>query len=326
MMGKSPKIGYHCSHEQFAPRALCDFAQQAEKAGFQAALSSDHLSPWSVRQGQSGMPWPWLGAALQATGDLPFSSLAIPGAARYHPVIVAQAFATLAGLFPGRTPWIAAGSGEALNECMVQPDWPGKKIRDAHMKAAVEIIRRLWRGEILTIPDGPFPLKNARLWSLPPALPKIYGAAISAETAGWMGGWADGLLTVADDLEKTKEVVRAFREGGGKEKPLALQLQISWADDDATALENAFDQWRHTACPSLRGAEIKTPEACDKISESVQLQDMHKAMLVSGDAEIHVDHIRHYADLGFDEIYLHNAGRNQKEFIECFGQNVLPRI
>lgn len=109
-------IGYHASHEQFAPGALLDLVDQAEAAGFAAAKSSDHFHPWSERQGQSGFAWSWLGAAMHAT-SLPFGIISAPGY-RYHQAILAQAAATIGEMFPGRF-WLALGSGEAINEAII---------------------------------------------------------------------------------------------------------------------------------------------------------------------------------------------------------------
>src|SRR5215217_3612498 len=112
------RFGYHASHEQFAPSDLLALARRAEAAGFDAVMSSDHFQPWSRRQGQSGFSWSWLGAAMQTT-KLDFGALCVPGGWRYHPAVVAQAAATLADMFPDRLKWIAAGSGEALNERLI---------------------------------------------------------------------------------------------------------------------------------------------------------------------------------------------------------------
>ena len=130
-MGKQttamPVVGLHCSHEQISPSRLLAHVREAEAAGFGAAMSSDHFSPWSERQGESGFAWSFLGAALQATG-LPFGVVNAPGQ-RYHPAIVAQAAATLCDLFPGRL-WVALGTGEASNEHITGERWPPKATRD----------------------------------------------------------------------------------------------------------------------------------------------------------------------------------------------------
>src|SRR3954465_12265409 len=120
-------IGFHCSHEQISPAQLLKDVQQAEQAGFTAGMSSDHFSPWSERQGESGFAWSFLGAALEAT-DLPFGVVNAPGQ-RYPPAIVAQAAATLCELFPGRF-WVALGTGEASNEHITGQRWPVKRERN----------------------------------------------------------------------------------------------------------------------------------------------------------------------------------------------------
>src|ERR687898_902002 len=133
-------FAYHASHEQFPPSALVRYVCLAEQAGFTAISSSDHLQPWNSQQGESGFAWAWLGAAMQATA-LPFSVVCAPGQ-RYHPVLIAQAAATLAEMFPGRFR-LALGSGEALNERVTGEPWPPKAERHARLVECVQIIRAL---------------------------------------------------------------------------------------------------------------------------------------------------------------------------------------
>src|SRR5690606_8773495 len=123
-------IAYHASHEQFSPADLMRYAALAEQAGFGAIHSSDHSHPWSERQGQRGHASTWLGAALQAC-SLPSGVICAPGP-RHHPVILAQAAATLAELFPDRL-WVALGSGEAINERVTGQPWPTKAIRNERL-------------------------------------------------------------------------------------------------------------------------------------------------------------------------------------------------
>ncbi|HEX6222684.1 MAG TPA: LLM class flavin-dependent oxidoreductase, partial [Acidimicrobiia bacterium] len=139
-----PLIGYHASHEQIAPGALIDAVRDAERAGFGAAMCSDHFSPWSKRQGHSGHAWSWLGSALEAT-SLSFGVVTAP-VQRYHPAVSAQAIATLAEMYPGRF-WAALGSGEAINEHVTGTRWPPKAERDTRLLEAVDVIRRLLDGE-----------------------------------------------------------------------------------------------------------------------------------------------------------------------------------
>jgi coenzyme F420-dependent glucose-6-phosphate dehydrogenase len=214
-----PLFAYHASHEQFPPSALLRYAQLAEQAGFTAISSSDHLQPWSERQGQSGFAWAWLGAAMQVI-SLPFSVVCAPGQ-RYHPVIIAQAAATLAELFPGRFR-LALGSGEALNERVIGEPWPPKAERNARLLECVQIMRALWAGETVTH-YGRVRVEGAKLYTCPTTPPCLLGAAVTAESARWVGGWADGLLTVGGAPETIRQAIDAFHEGGGAEKGLTGQ-------------------------------------------------------------------------------------------------------
>jgi G6PDH family F420-dependent oxidoreductase len=174
---------YHASHEQFAPSALVRCVRLAERAGFTAVSSSEHLQPWSTRQGQSGFAWAWLGAAMQAT-VLPFSLVCASGQ-RYHPILIAQAAATLAELFPGRLQ-LALGSGEALNERVLGGPWPSKAECHRHLLECVDIIRALWAGEVVTH-DGSVRIEEGRLYTRPAVPPRLFGAAITAATANIAG-------------------------------------------------------------------------------------------------------------------------------------------
>src|ERR687894_2432757 len=140
-------VGLHCSHEQIPPSRLLEHAKHAEAAGFGAIMSSDHFSPWSERQGESGFAWSWLAAAM-ATTSLPFGVVNAPRQ-RYHPAIIAQAAATLSEMFPGRF-WLAVGSGEALNEHITGERWPSKPERNARLLECVKLMRALWKGETVS--------------------------------------------------------------------------------------------------------------------------------------------------------------------------------
>ena len=158
-----PRIGLHASHEQIPPSRLLAAVRHAEAAGFDAAMCSDHFSPWSERQGESGFAWSWLGAALEAT-ELSLGCVNAPGQ-RYHPAIIAQAAATLAEMYPGRF-WVALGSGEASNEHITGERWPDKATRNARLRECVDVMRALFAGEVVDH-DGLVTVDRARLWTLP---------------------------------------------------------------------------------------------------------------------------------------------------------------
>ena len=317
-----PRIGFHCSHEQIPPRELLAAVRHAEQAGFAAAMSSDHFSPWSERQGESGFAWSFLGAALEAT-SLPFGVVNAPGQ-RYHPAIVAQAAASLSQMYPGRL-WVALGTGEASNEHITGGRWPSKAERNARLQECVEVIRALLAGEVVDH-HGRVVVDRARLWTLPPEPPPLIGPAISVETAAWVGEWADGLVPVNQPREKLERMIAAFRENGGDGKRLAVQVHLSIADDEATALEIAHDQWRTNVFPPPLCWDLETVEQFDTASLHVRPEDVRGTVLVSSEPARHVELIRELAALGFDEVYLHHVGREQRAFIDSFGEHVLPQF
>ena len=317
------RIGYHASHEQFAPGQLLEWTRRAETAGFGAAMCSDHLMPWGEAQGQSGFAWSWLGAALQATG-LSFGVVNAP-VARYHPVIIAHAAATLAAMYPGRF-WLAVGSGERLNEHVTGEPWPAKTDRNERLLEAATIIRALWRGERVTHHGRYFRVDDAQLYTLPPEPPPLVGAAISAETAGWLGGWADALLTVSQPRDTLQRVIDAFREGGGDAKPLLLQAKHSYATSGEGALHGAHEQWRFNVLGGLVSANLALPEQFDAASAFVRPEDVSGPVRVSADLERHAAWLQEDVAMGFERIYVHNVNREQERFIDAFGERVLPAL
>ena len=246
-------FGFHASHEQVHPAALRDAAVRAEESGFDAVMCSDHLAPWSLAQGHSGFTWTWLGAAMQATSGIPFGTFHAPGQ-RYHPVISAQAIATVAAMFPGRFPWVALGSGEALNEHVTGDPWPRKPIRMARLRECVDVMRALWRGEEVSH-DGLVTVDRARLWSLPEHPPMLVAGAVGERTAAWAAPWADGLLTVNQASDRLRRVIDAYRSAGGPGR-IRLQVHLCYAEDGDT---RAADRHRavavqlpaHRRCPGI---------------------------------------------------------------------------
>ena len=315
-------IGYHASHEQFPPSELLEYVQLAEQAGFTAAMCSDHFLPWSESQGESGFAWSWLGAAL-ATTSLPFGVVNAPGY-RYHPAIIAQAVATLVEMFPGRF-WVAVGSGEAMNEHITGEHWPIKAERNARLRECVDVMRALWAGELVTH-KGRVIVDEAQLYTLPAEPPLVVGAALSTETASWMGAWADALITINQPDGKAHDVINAFRDNGGRGKPVYLQVHLAWDANEAHARQNAWDQWRATAQDSKVLADLRLPHQFEAAAKFVRPEDMDGGVRISADPSQHLDWLREDLDLDLAGLMLHNVGRNQREFIETFGSQILPGL
>ncbi|RBY93408.1 LLM class F420-dependent oxidoreductase [Blastococcus sp. TF02-8] len=316
-----PVLGFHASHEQIHPAALLDSVRYAEQVGFTGAMCSDHLTPWNPRQGHSGFAWSWLGAAM-ATTSLPYGVVNAPGQ-RYHPVIVAQAIATLGAMFPGRF-WAALGSGEAMNEHVTGEKWPRKDVRDARLRECIDVIRALLAGEEVTH-DGLVTVDRARVWSLPDQPPALVAPAVTAGTARRAAEWADGLITINQPVPTLRELIETYRGAGGRGK-LAVQVHVSYDPDPDRALAIAHDQWRSNVFPPPLVWDLDTAEAFDQASAHVQPADVEGAVLISADLGRHTQWLAELLELGFDEVYVHHVGQEQRGFLDAFGQHVLPQL
>lgn len=316
------QIGYHASHEQFAPSRLLALMRRAEAAGFHTAKSSDHFHPWSERQGHSGSAWPWLGAALEAT-RFPIGIISAPGY-RYHPAILAQSIATLGEMYEGRL-WVALGSGEAINEAITGTYWPDKAERNARLLECVEVTRRLFAGETVTH-RGRIHVVEAKLYSRPATPVPLFGAAMSEKTAALAGKWADGLLIAGHTPAAIRPLVEAFREGGGEGKPIHVQMALSWAPDLASAVTNAVEQWAPAALGGEVSWDLRRPADFDEAAKRVTADALHDAVLITDSFGEIADTIGGIAGLGPAAIHLHMVGTNQEHFIDEAGRLLLPQF
>ncbi|MDN3494906.1 TIGR03885 family FMN-dependent LLM class oxidoreductase [Planococcus sp. APC 4015] len=312
--------GFHASHEQLPPSALLAAVTRAESSGFDGAMCSDHLAPWSVDQGESGYAWSWLGAALAST-SFSLGVVTAPGQ-RYHPVMTAQAIGTLEEMFPGRF-WAALGSGEAVNEHVTGDPWPPKDQRNARLAASVDVIRDLLAGEEVSR-DDEIRVHRARVWSRPAVPPPLFGAAVTAETAAFVAGWADGLATVAQPPEVLEQVVAAYRDAGGRGQ-CVLQVHVALEDTEEQALDVVRRQWRHSA---IAGSlwDIEQPEDFDELAGDPSDSDLRRGALVSDDPEALADRIAGLAAIGFDRVYLHGVDTDQVGFLRRAERSLLPAL
>jgi len=326
-------VGYAAALEQLHPREAVELAVHAESRGFSGVMAADHFQPWVPQQGQSAFVWNVLAAiGERTTGDLG------PGVTtptfRWHPAMVAQASATLAAMNPGRH-WLGLGSGEALNEHVVGGYWPEAPERINRMFEAIEIISKLFAGSLAgkdVKHAGEFyRLESTRLWTMPEVAPPIYVATAGPVTARRAGRHADGLITVGAPVEKVAGLLERFEAGAreaGKDPagmPRLLQLHLSWAPTDEEALANALTEWPNGGMRFPK-ADIRSPFDLAQIAKLVRPEDFEGRMVVSSDPDAHRAEIQRYLDLGVDKVYVHNVGRNQREWIDVFAADVLPRL
>ncbi len=332
-MTGSLTIGYAAMLEQFAPSEAVALSAYAEQNGFSGVMAADHFQPWVPAQGQSSFVWNVLTALGERTrGD--FGPGVTAPTFRWHPAMVAQASATLASMYPGRH-WLGLGSGEALNEHVVAGYWPETAERINRMFEAIDVIKKLFAASLAgkdVKHSGPFyKLESTRLWTMPEVPPEILVATAGPVTAKRAGKSVDGLITVGAPLEKISGVFAKFDEGAreaGKDPstaPKVLQLHLSWAPTYEEALANAMHEWPNGGMKFPK-ADIRSPFEFEQMAKMVRPEDFEGRMVISEDPDVHLKAIQKFADLGFDRIYLHNVGRNQREWIDVFGREVVPKL
>ncbi|WP_374193814.1 TIGR03557 family F420-dependent LLM class oxidoreductase [Glaciihabitans sp. dw_435] len=326
-------VGYAAMLEQFHPTEAIALAAYAEGKGFSGVMAADHFQPWVPQQGQSSFVWNVLSALGERTrGDIG------PGVTtptfRWHPAMVAQASATLAAMYPGRH-WLGIGSGEALNEHIVGQYWPEPAERINRMFEAIEIIKKLFSASLAgkdTKHSGQFfKLESTRLWTMPAVAPPILVATAGPVTAKRAGKNADGLITVGAPLEKIGALFSRFddgaREAGRDPSGMSkvLQLHLSWAPTTEEAMRNALVEWPSGGMRFPK-SDIRSPYELEQMAKLVRPEDFEGRMVIDADPDAHRAFIQRYVDLGFDRIYLHNVGRNQREWIDVFSRDVLPNL
>ncbi len=320
---------FGASQEHFPPEDLLRQAVSAEAAGFDGISTSDHLQPW-WEGGESGHCWVWMGAAAQATRTAPIGTGVTPTAARYHPAMIAQAWATLERMYPGRT-YLGIGSGEALNEVPVGDDWPSPKDQITRMDEALGYIDRLWKGETITEEGRFYRLENCKLHTLPERRPPVYVSAFGPQAAAVAGKWGDGLWTLPDP-ESTPEVLEAYRaarreagrEGDGE---ILFQALWSWAETDQAALD-AVKVWKGAQRPGIYLERTHEPaEVLAKGEDEVSDEELAASAIVGADPEHHVARLRELEELGPTIIVLqNNSGADPHRAITTYGESVLPRL
>ncbi len=323
------KIGYAAALEQFAPAEIIDLSARAEEHGFSGVMAADHFQPWVPAQGQASYVWSVLGALGQrTTGDLG------PGVTcptfRQHPAIVAQAASTLEAMYPGRT-WLGLGSGEALNEHVFGGYWPEAPERIAMMFEAIELIQKLFTGDDVKHKGEHFRLHKTRLWTRAESPPPIIVATAGPITAKKTGARCDGIITPGATTEKVGGVLAKFDEGArsaGKDPatmPKLLQLHLSWAPTDEEAMVNAMTEWPNGGMKFPK-QDVRSPHDFASMAALVRREDFDGRMVISCDPDVHRAEIQRFLDLGITQVYLHNVGRNQLDWLDVFGREVLPKL
>jgi coenzyme F420-dependent glucose-6-phosphate dehydrogenase len=325
------RIGYKASAEQFDPRTLLEYAREAEAAGLELVATSDHFQPWRHRGGHSPAALPWLGAASVSTTTAVLGTSVLTPTLRYEPAIIAQAFATLGCLAPGRV-FLGVGTGEALNETPATgAEFPGRKERRLRMAEAIELIRRLWREERVDFDGEYYKTSQATIYDRPDVEVPIFVAASGPLAAKLAGRVGDGFICTSgkdpqlylDLLEKVREGAEAAERDHAQIRRM-IEIKVSYDRDKQKAYDNCHF-WAPLALTPEQKEGIEDPIEMERVADE-HLDQAHTRFIVSDDPDEVVEKIGVYLDLGFDDLLLHAPGPDQSRFIEQFSEDVLAKL
>jgi TAT-translocated FGD2 family F420-dependent dehydrogenase len=323
------RVGFVLSHEQFPAPELVNLGIAAEHAGFDELWTSDHFHPWQDNQGHSGQAWITLAALGQRTRSIPFGTGVTCPSFRYRPAVVAQAFASLAVLSPGRV-FLGLGSGEALNEVPAGGGWDDASGRFERMVEAGRLIRTLWTGEWVTHRGKYYQVENARIYDPPPQPLPIYIAASGRRSARAAGELGDGWITLSGSVHRP-EVREAFREGAraaGKDPERLRVLVESYVIvGGAAEAEEAARLWRFIGVGADGLLDQPDPREIQRVAEErTALEDVSRNWVVSEDPGVHVVAIQKLTEMGATDVFIHSGQHDQQRVIEFYGRKVLPRL
>lgn len=316
------RFGYTLMTEQSGPRELVRYAQAAEDAGFDFEVSSDHYSPWLVSQGHAPYAWSVLGAVAQATSRVELMTYVTCPTMRYHPAIVAQKSATLQLLSEGRFV-LGLGSGESLNEHVVGEGWPSVDTRQSMLEEAVDIIRELHTGELVTFDGEYFRVDSARVWDIPDEGVPIGIAVSGGESIERFAPLGDHMIAVSPDAE----LVRGWDAAHDGPSRKIAQIPISWDPDLETAVDRAHDQFRWFGGGWPVNADLPTPAGFEAASRFVRTDDMAEAVACGPDLDELAESARPFLDAGFTDIAIVQIGDEQQErFLDEVAGPLLERL
>lgn len=323
-----PRIGFVLSHEQFPAPQLLTLGESAERAGFDMVWTSDHFHPWMDNQGHSGQAWVTL-AALGQRVKLPFGTGVTCPTYRYNPAIVAQAFASLGVLYPGRV-FLGVGAGEALNEQPATGKWGDFAERNARLAEAVELIRKLWTGDWVSHKGDYFTVENAKIYDIPSTPVPIYIAASGEESMITAGKHGDGLISDAKSLND-KKMRRGFEDAARKagKDPAQMPIiaeQFVVVGGQAEAEESAR-MWRFI--PKAWDTFVDNPDPRDILRQAekkLSEKDVYSQWIVSEDPDEHAAGLQKLLDVGVTHLFVHSGQHDQQRVIDFYSREVLPRM
>ena len=326
------RFGYKASAEQFPPSELLGYGVRAEELGFDSVFVSDHLQPWRHDGGHAPAALPWLGALAARTDRVLIGTSVLTPTFRYHPAVVAQAFATLGCLAPGRV-ILGVGSGESLNEVPLGTAWPDGKERFARLKEAVTLIKQLWAEDRVSFDGAFYRTEHATVYDRPEQPVPIYIGASGPAATRLAGRIADGFITTSGKGHElyTDTLLPAVREGAGKagrsldDVDLMIEVKVSF-DPDLEKARNDTHYWGALALSSDEKTGVEDPIEMQRRADALPVERTATRWIVSADPDEHAAKVAEYLDMGFRHLVFHAPGPDQERFLRLYSDEVLPRL
>lgn len=328
------RLGYKASAEQFGPRELVELAVLAEEHGLDSATVSDHFQPWRHKGGHAPFSLAWLAAAGERTERIMLGTSVLTPTFRYNPAVIAQAFATMGCLFPGRV-MLGVGTGEALNEIATgySGEWPEFKERFARLRESVELMRALWTGDRVDFDGTYYQTVGASIYDVPEGGIPVYIAAGGPVVARYAGRAGDGFICTSGkgmDLY-TEKLMPAVAEGAGKagrevsDIDRMIEIKISYDTDPELALENTRF-WAPLSLTAEQKHSITDPIEMEAAADALPIEQIAKRWIVAHDPDDAVTQIQPYLEAGLNHLVFHAPGHDQRRFLELFQRDLAPRL
>ncbi len=325
------RIGFTASMEEYQPNFLLGLVPEIEKAGFDSVWASDHFHPWFHTNAAGGFAWVWIASAAERSRKLSFGTGVTCPTMRYNPAIVAQAFATLDSMYPGRI-LLGLGTGEAMNEVPVGCSWPPFKDRVKMLEEAIMIIKKLWNESFVDFKGKYYVLRRANLYTRPSMPIPIYVAASGPTVAELAGRLADGFLTIPFEDAHYRDVLFPAVERGAKsvgrsleDIDMAVEVYVSY-DEDYDAALRSVKCWAATLLPFMFKYPIYDPREIESYGMLVGEEHLKKAWMIGTTPEDHIKHIERYIGLGFRNIHVTSSSPDERKTIEMYGRHVIPYL
>ena len=336
-------VGYWAAHEQYSMHDLLKFVVEAEKCGFNATMTSDHFHPWWHDNAFGNFTWVWIAAAAARTNRMRFITGVTAPIYRYHPAVIAQAFASLDVLYPGRI-GLGLGTGEAMNEVPLGFNWPKPSARLKRTVEALKIIRKLWGMSETPTNSGVenkdesgfvdfngeyFLIRQAKLYTAPTGRIPIYLAAAGPESTRAAAKFSDGLITFLNPQESVgvidifdKMVKRVGRDPSSVEK--IAEYKLSFSEDYDKAFQSSVF-WRATMLKNAFNTDISDPRKLErKAKEKVPDETLNESIDIITSIEDSMKSIENYFKAGFTTVYVHSTSPDEAVFVRSFGKKILP--